>query len=40
MGISVDDLSGENRAIPNPVRTFHEAFEHYRKPDVFDVFIL
>lgn len=31
MEISVDDLSDEKRSIPNPVRTFCEAFKHYRK---------
>jgi len=29
--ITVADISGLNRPIPNPVRTFEEAFKHYRK---------
>jgi len=29
--ITVADLSGLDRPIPNPVRTFEEAFKHYRK---------
>ena len=30
MEISVLDLSGESRSIPNPVKSFHEAFRDYR----------
>ena len=29
--ITVFDLSGQDRPIPNPVRTFEEAFRPYRK---------
>ena len=29
--ITVADLSSLDRPIPNPVRTFEEAFKHYRK---------
>ena len=31
MGISVLNLSEEQKSIPNPVRTFAEAFEKYRE---------
>ena len=31
LGITVDDLSDDSRPIPNPVTTFPEAFQHYRK---------
>ena len=31
MEIAVLDLSDEVRSVPNPVRTFSEAFQHYRK---------
>ena len=31
MNIAVIDLANEKRNIPNPVRTFSEAFEHYRE---------
>ena len=29
--ISVTSLSEEERTIPNPVKTFEQAFSHYRK---------
>lgn len=31
LGITVDDLFDGSRPIPNPVTTFAEAFQHYRK---------
>jgi len=33
-GITVCDMSDDNRAVPNPVETFQQAFEHYREPIV------
>jgi len=29
--ITVTSLSEDDRPIPNPVETFHQAFSHYRK---------
>lgn len=31
MEIAVLDLSEEERSVPNPVKTFSEAFQHYRE---------
>ena len=33
-GISVVDLSDKDRLIPNPVKTFEQAFHHYRKYNI------
>ena len=35
--LKVTDLSGESRAIPNPVTTFQQAFSNYRQSGLYEI---